>query len=177
MLDQAHLGLARGFLVAAALLAYVGVGCAHGASPKDGAVTTPTEWTPNADEDAVYRALSVRDGGPDCASVEALAKDPVAALVSMVENVQQPPWVAVRAAQCLVRGHAEQVKPNLMTWVVAPQKRGLAILLANEADAMPEAVAVEVARVGLAGPYAEDMRKRLVNSQHASVRALVAPAP
>lgn len=160
-----------------ALLVPLGLGCAHAGETSSAAPSgSSPPWTPSAEEDAVYRALSSRDGAPDCASVEALAKDPTAVLVSVVEHAQQPPWVGVRAAKCLIERHSAEVQPQLVAWVQAPNKRGLAVLLANEMDNMPEPVAVEVAKAGLAGPYAADMRARLGSCKHPAVLALL-PSP
>ena len=67
-----------------ALLVPLGLGCAHAGETSSAAPSgSSPPWTPSAEEDAVYRALSSRDGAPDCASVEALAKDPTAVLVSV----------------------------------------------------------------------------------------------
>ncbi len=176
MLNISPSRLVRAAVGAGAMLALVGVGCAHSAAPK-GASAPKDDWTPSAEEDAVILAFSARDNAADCASVEALTSTPVATLVAVAEHVTMPPWVGTRAASCLTGRHAEEAKPTLVAWAGTPDKRGLVILLANELDAMPEAVAVDVARAGLAGPFSEDMRKRLVNSQHVSVRALAAPTP
>lgn len=169
--------LIRAALGAGGMLALVGVGCAHSAPPAAGATPAADAWTPSPEEDAVYLALSARDNTADCATVEALTSTPVATLSALVEHATMPPWVGTRAATCLMRGHAEEARGALVAWAGAPDKRGLVILMANELDAMPEGVALEVAKAGLAGPYSEDMRKRLAGSQHSAVRALAAPAP
>ena len=177
MLNISPSRLVRAALGAGAMLALVGVGCAHSAAPKD-AAAPEDDWTPSAEENEVISVLSARDSAADeCTSVESFMATPVATLVAVAEHVTMPPWVGTRAVSCLVKGHAEEAKPTLVAWAGTPDKRGLVILLANDLDAMPEAVAVDVARAGLAGPFSEDMRKRLVNSQHVSVRALAAPTP
>ena len=158
MLNISPSRLVRAALGAGAMLALVGVGCAHSAAPK-GASAPKDDWTPSAEEDAVILAFSARDNAADCASVEALTSTPVATLVAVAEHAVQraAAHVGVQAHHLAHRGGQRQLQ------------RGL--------DAMPEAVAVDVARAGLAGPFSEDMRKRLVNSQHVSVRALAAPTP
>lgn len=139
---------------------------------------TAADWTPNAEEDAVWRALSVRDAPPPCADVEALAKDPVATLISVAEHATMPPWVAVRATSCLATGHAEEAKATLLGWVVNPNLRGLAFVVTDSTGKMPEGVALEIARAGLSGPHAADLRKRLLKSSWPSVVALAnAPTP
>lgn len=163
--------LLRASLLPALLLG--ALACAHSAAATAG---TAAEWTPSAEETAVYRALSMRDGSPPCEEVEALASDPVATLISFAEHATMPPWVGVRAARCLVTRHAEAAKTTLSAWVVDPEKRGFAFLIADELDQAAEPVALELARAGLAGPHAADLRKRLAKSAWPSVAALaVAP--
>ena len=153
--------------VAAGMLA---IGCAHGAPPAGG-------WTPSAEEDAVYRALSVRDGAPACAEVEALASDPVASLLAVVEHATRPPWAGVRAAACLISGHAEAVREPMLAWVTGPDTGGLARLVVGQLDAMPEPLAVELATAALAGPHADFLQKGVEGSAHPGVVALVSGDP
>lgn len=131
--------------------------CAHAGPP----ASASEEWTPSAEEEAVYKALSARDGAPDCAAVEALAKDPVATLTSVAEHAIMPPWVGIRATHCLATRHAETAQATLSAWVAHPDKRGLALVITDGLGQMPEAAAVAIARSGLAGPHAADLRERL----------------
>lgn len=156
----------------AALFATLGIGCAHSAPPASPADT----WKPSAEEDAMYNAFSMRDNTTDCATIEALAKDPVATLISTVEHSAQPPWVAVRATHCLASRHAAEAQTTLSAWAIDPAKRGLAILILDELNTMPEPIALQLATATLAGPHAADARKRLPKSVHPSVRALVPAA-
>ncbi len=128
--------------------------------------------TPSASQEAMYRALSARDPAPSCAEVEALSETPVADLVYVVEHATQPPWAGMRAASCLVERHAEEARDEILAWVGDAGKRGLAILVFDKVDALPEGLALEVARSGLAGPLAEDARTRLARAERAEVRAL-----
>ena len=164
--------LLRAVFGAAGLIATLGIGCAHSAPPASDA----TPWTPNPDEAAVTAALSGRDSTIDCAAVEALAKDPVATLISVTNHVEMPPWVGVRAAHCLTSRHAAAAEPTLTAWVTDPNTRGLAILVLDELNTLPEPLALRLATATLSGPHAADAQKRLPNSVHPSVRALVPAA-
>ena len=142
--------------------------CAHPAPAR-----AADAWSPTAEQTAVYQALSARDTAADvCDAVEALATDPVSALTAVAEHATQPPWAAVRATHCLASRHAAASQATLTTWVADPDRRGLAILIANELDGMPEPVALSIARAGLAGPHAADLQKRLPDSAYPSLRAL-----
>lgn len=160
-----------------ALAAAASVGCAKAAPPTSSAGSAPAEasWTPSPEEQAVYKALSLKDGGPTCEEVEALASDPVASLSAVAEHATMPPWVGMRAAHCLSTRHAEAAEPTLARWLVDPQLRGMALLLADDLSVMPEPVALRLATAGLAGPHAEDLRKRLDRSEVPALKALASP--
>lgn len=122
---------------------------------------------------AVYRALSVRDPDPVCSEVEALSSTPVEHLVEVVDRSPMPPWVPMRAAACLVQGHGAEIQDTLVAWVTGENTKGLAILVCDQIDALPEDVALAVAEQALAGPYADDARSRLAKSTRPAVAALV----
>lgn len=177
ILNQNILTRALGVL---ALCCAASVGCAKAAPPATAAApatTAPADeaWTPSAEEQAVYRALSLKDGGPSCEEVEALTADPVATLASVAEHAEMPPWVGMRAAHCLTTRHAEAAQDSFVAWVANPKLRGMALLLADDLAAMPEAVALRVATAGLAGPHSADLRKRLDRSEVPALKALVSP--
>ena len=132
------------------------------------------DWTPSAEEEAVYRALSVRDPVPSCEEVESLATDPVATLLVVVERASMPPWAGMRAAECLTSRHSEAIAEEIKAWVAQEETRGLAYLALNNLDDMPEALALEVASVALAGPLADSAATRIERSEVPSVKALVA---
>ncbi len=136
------------------------------------------DWTPSPEQTAVYKALSVRDPAPSCEAVEALATDPLAALLTVVDKASMPPWAPMRAAHCIVTRHTTAARTDLLSWVGQEQTRGLGLLVLAELDAMDEPVALELAQAALAGPLATDAQARLADSGIPSVRALVAePAP
>lgn len=152
-------------------LLLVTLACAHRAEAEAPPVDA---WTPSAEEEAVYRALSMRDQGPSCEDLDAMAKDPVATLINITEHATMPPWVGVRATQCLVSRHAEDAKSTLSAWIVDPNKRGLAFVISDNTATMPEPVALELARAGLTGPHGADLKRRLAKSSWPSVVQLSA---
>lgn len=124
-------------------------------------------------EDLVYRALSVRHPTPDCAAVEALTPTPVPTLLQMVDEAQQPPWVPMRAAECLVVRHPEEIRDRLDRWVVEPELRGLGLLVINRLDDLPLDLAKELAARAIAeGPEPEKTKARLLRLETPELRAL-----
>jgi len=125
-----------------------------------------------AARDAVYKALIVRDAAPPCSELEAMTTTPAATFLYLVENASQPPWVGIRAAECLIQGHAQSIQPQLESWVSNSETKGLGYLALNHLDAMPIEVATSVATAALAGPEAEGARSRIQNAQTPEIRAL-----
>ena len=137
-----------------------------------------SEYTPSDDDTAVHRALSARHWDGDCAAVEALAKDSVQTLQNIVDHAKAPAWAPMRAATCLIRGHATDKQPEIERWVTEPELLGLGILSRSMLDDMPEPVAVAVATKALnEGPAELEARDRVANVEHAPVRALVVETP
>ncbi len=133
-------------------------------------------WVPSPAFVDAARALSARDGAFDCAAVEALATDSVALLRELVDHAQNPPWVAMRAADCLVTGHAVEAAADLDAWVVDPERRGLGILVLGRLDVLPEPMAISLAqRAMTAGPNPTSAKRRIERATSAAVRAVVAP--
>lgn len=122
------------------------------------------------------KALSVRHDPPSCHDLEKLSEEPLADLLVLVNQVQRPSWVGMRAASCVVSRHGAEAEAELVRWVTSPDTLGLARLVANSIDALPPEVAATVATAGLSGMYAEDQRTRLMNSELESVRTLVMPS-
>lgn len=125
------------------------------------------------DEQAVHRALSVRDPAPDCAEVEAGLEAPVPILVRIAEEAAAPPWAPLRAAGCLVRLHGDAAEDHLRDWVVDPGRQGLAHLVLSQIDLLPEPVAVEVVRDALGGPHRQAAEEAAASSERPDVRALL----
>lgn len=133
----------------------------------------PADWTPSAAEQKLLLALSSRDGAPACDVLDEMVADPVGSYEAIVEHVSLPPWAPMQAARCLVENHAEAAGPTLLSWVEAPEKRGLAKLVLMGVDHLPVPLAVDLSTRSLRGPHATIARQRLVLSEHAEVRALV----
>lgn len=122
---------------------------------------------------AVHRALSTRDAGPSCAEVEAMTTDPVATLTTIVQTVELPPQAPMRAATCLVDGHAEAASDVLVGWMGAEETRGLALLVVQRLEDLPLGVAVQVAEAGLGGPVHDEVVAALHASERPELRTLL----
>lgn len=127
-------------------------------------------WEPNAEENAMYKALSARDPHPSCASVEALSANPVETLNSLVENVEMPPWVPMRAATCLVQRHSEAIEPEMLQWVADPDKKGLALLVFRRLDHLPQEVEARVVARAQKGPFKAELNEHLLDGSQPSDR-------
>jgi hypothetical protein len=149
----------------------------HKAPPPE--PVSPPETTVSGSEserDRLVRALSVRDAPPSCADIEALAADPVPALLDVVNTVQMPPAAPMRAAACLLDGHGSEIGDHIVSWMDRTETRGLAVLAASRIDTLPDDVALRVASAGVAGPNAAALTEHFSASRRAEVRALV-PSP
>ena len=133
----------------------------------------PPAVNPNSGPEALLRALSVRDGEPDCRSLDALVSDPVASLTEVVATVSMPPQAPMRAARCLVLLHAEAAEPTIAGWMASPDTEGLVRLVLADLSDVPVPVAERLGRAGLAGPHAALVRPAL---QAATAPALCALA-
>ncbi|HHO54292.1 MAG TPA: hypothetical protein ENK18_26335 [Deltaproteobacteria bacterium] len=121
----------------------------------------------------VIGALSMRHAVP-CAEVEALTPVPVPALLYVVEQVARPPWAPMRAAVCLLEGHASEIEAQLQLWVTSPELLGLGRLVLGRLPVLPVPTAVELARRALSeGPEPERARATLARSEVIEVRALL----
>jgi len=138
-----------------------------------GMTNTAAAVSPTETQDAIYRALSVRDPVPSCDDLAALTDTPVADLQFVVEKASQPPWAGMRAAQCLVTHHADDAKSTIVGWTTSDNTKGLAIIALNGLDRLPLDVALDVAKSALAGPYAEEAQKRVPKAAAPELKALV----
>ena len=133
-------------------------------------------FTPTDAQSEMIRRLSMRDGAPPCADVEAGSPDAVADLSAIVQNVELPPTVPMRAAECLIaKGDAAEVE--LSRWMTGSKTKGLAMLLSDRIDALPVPLATRVVAAGLGGPHAEEVRARVAKSTHAELQSLAGPTP
>jgi len=127
---------------------------------------------PTASQESIYRALSVRDPVPSCETVEALSSAPVGDLLFVVDHAAQPPWAAMRAAQCLVRRHSAEIQPQIEGWVSTEETRGLALMTLSFLDSMPIEVALPVAQAALAGPLSSEARPRVQKAETPAIKVL-----
>ena len=121
----------------------------------------PTNNDPDERRQATIRQLSVYDGHLECEKLP--STDRQSTLTYIVENVSRPPWAPMRAATCLAKLYPEESQDDLVRWVANPKTKGLAFLLTKQIPNLPEPVAKKVAIAGLQGPFAEDVRTRLIN--------------
>lgn len=159
-------------------------------APGPGAIPTPAPPSPAAEasaeapggltpaREALVAALRTRDAAPACAALEALTPAPTADLLWVVDTVTMPPAVGVRAATCVLRGHAGAASDALRRWVTHPDLVGLGWTLLAEIDAVAaqdEALAVELATLALTGsPDPAGARRRLQSAQTPAIVALLA---
>ena len=125
--------------------------------------------------DAMVHALSIKDPAPACEQVEALATDPVPLLLRVVNEIPRPPWVAMRAADCLVTRHAPAIEAEMTSWMGDSQRKGLGFLALNHLDEMEPAIAMRIASAAMAGPYRDEASVRIARSHVESVRTLATP--
>jgi len=123
--------------------------------------TPPAELSPTASQSALYDALKIRDSAPSCESLKAMSEDVATDLIWLVDNATQPPWVGIRAAQCVIREHHEAKATVIQTWVTRADRRGLAILTFGLLDELPAPQAKSLQSTALAGPLAEDAKKHI----------------
>ncbi len=128
---------------------------------------------PVALDPSILRALSLRDG-TSCASLGVSDADQ---LVRYTDPTLQPPSVPVRASACLVERFPESVANIALPWMTDPERVGLALVVLNGLDRLPEPSALQLARAALANPDLAPRATRFVRAAALpSVRDL-APAP
>jgi hypothetical protein len=129
------------------------------------------QWMPSSDERTVLQRLSAREAMP-CAEVIDGIAEPVAALRFVIAHAPKGP-PPIRAARCLVREHLGAIESDAERWLREPGTKGLATVVVDAIDTMPEESAGRLARVALDGPYADTLRPRLAQSTRQSVLQLV----
>lgn len=131
--------------------------------------------SPSPSQEALYRALVVREGAPTCAALAPLSPTLVEDLVYLTENAKQPTWVGIRAAECLLTEHHEAALPVIIGWMGRSDAKGFALVAVEKLDRMPMDRAMAVAQAGLAGPLAETLRPRIARLPQAELAALATP--
>jgi len=119
--------------------------------------------------------LSARDHQLSCSTLSSsqLKKD----LVEIVDTIERPPWVPMRAAACLTELYPQDSKEDLIRWISAPNKKGLAFLIAGQLSKIPDDSAISIAKAGLEGPHALDIRVRLEKQKDERFIPLLSPNP
>lgn len=124
-------------------------------------------------QQAIVQALSVRDPAPTCADLGPLTPTPAEDLVWVVTHVTSPPWAGMKAAECLIEGHAESVRPTLQTWVTDVRLKGLGWVVLKHLDAMPRPLALELAQLAVdEGPDPAGAKRRIRRSKVAEIQAI-----
>ena len=127
----------------------------------------------NASQQQLMRQLSHRDAAPPCTELENTEGQLQPNLMVMVTEVTQPPWVGMRAANCLIERFPVESKETFQEWMRSEQTMGLAYLLGAQLSVLPTEVAIDVGRVGLSGPHAEGVKKRLQSQDGPVIDALL----
>lgn len=122
---------------------------------------------------AMVRALSARDGSPSCAELAELSTDPLSDHLYIVNNVSSPPWVGMRAAECVITQHPEAGAETMRAWVTTPELKGLGWLVLRNLDDMPRELALGLAQTAIAdGPDPAGARKRVKRAKTEEIRAV-----
>ena len=131
----------------------IACGTVSSPTPKQQAASSPVDTL------SLTTQLSARDTTLSCTDLagENLKQE----LVNIVETIQRPPWVPMRAATCLAELYPSESKPELMRWIADPQKKGLAFLIAGQLSHLSTEDARSVANAGLNGPHGQQIRIRL----------------
>ena len=139
--------------------------------PGAGGIMHPQDATRR---DRLRRMLSMRDAAPPC---EEVAQHSDTRLVSdlqwLMDHIRAPPWVGVRAAQCIIALHGDQEVKRISGWVQDESKPGLVLVVVGALNDISPPTATAIAQAALSGPHADRVAPRLVKSRHAEVRALL----
>ena len=69
-----------------------------------------------------------------------LPKTSIESLHFIVENIQTPPWVAMRSAQCMLEIYPSEGMDIYNDWMNRPKTLGLTILIVNQIEHLPNDV-------------------------------------
>lgn len=136
-----------------------------------GALAHAGTWQPTADEAAAIKALSVRHDAPDCAALVAMLPDGAPSLVHIVDHVDSPPWVAIRAADCATRLPAAHA--DVARWLSLADHAGIARVVATVLPELSDEIARPLLAQALAGPHADRVRSTLASDARVQARALL----
>lgn len=101
----------------------------------------------------ITHAFSARDGAPSCAQVSSWGETGAVdqALITIADTISMPPWVPMRAAECVSRNALRD--PNSMAavrrWMVAEETAGFALVVLNALDYLESKSALELGNLAL----------------------------
>lgn len=122
----------------------------------------------------LVQLLSVHDGF-SCARIK--QHNPVLTDLSrIVEEVNKPAWVPMRAVACMIEIYPEESQPDLEKWIIDANRKGLAFLIAGQVEKLPDRVALSVVKKGLQGPHAIDIRSRLEKLDDPRLQSILYPS-
>ena len=137
--------------------------------------TSPPVPSPQdvARRDRLRQMLIARDKAPPCTELSSISDRLVEDLQWLMDHVKTPPWVGVRAAQCIIELHAPAELSRIQGWMLDPTQPGLTLVVLGELDGLPAPIAIAIIQVALTGPHAAKVAPRLLQSAHPQVRALL----
>ncbi len=125
----------------------------------------------SADADTIYHRTLVRDRALGCAELTEGIASPVAALLEITDRVTAPPSSGIRAAECLLEGHALEVEPQLTAWVSHRETMGFGLLVLAHLDTLEPALGERLARAALAGELSDRARPVISRSSRHAILA------
>lgn len=152
------------------LLSLTAIGCAGPTSDAAPATEAQEAQTGervvlSADAQTIYERALVRDASPPCDVLTAGVASPVSPLIEITERVIAPPSAGMRAAECLIEGHALEVEPTLTSWVTHQATMGFGLLVLDRLDTIDPALGERLANAALAGEIADRARTRIARSE------------
>ena len=123
------------------------------------AVAAPPNF--DAEQTQLIRQLSHRDGSEPCQKLVTGDDRFRADLLMIVEHVEQPAWVGMRAASCIIELYPSKSVDVLEKWMTSENTMGLAYLLSTKIETLPEVVALRIGKAGVNGPHAQGVIKRI----------------
>ena len=129
-------------------------------------------------KDRVVKALTLRDGGPACEVMQTWGSDSEVASVmrEITETVSMPPWVPMRAAQCVVNDAKTDARSYALIegWMSDTNTTGFALLVMQNVDRFEANRAQSLAELAVKRAVVEPRFGRLVQrtmdrSRHTAV--------
>ena len=152
------------------LIVFLVLGC-----KRPPATNAPLPSTPLRDQHAaaafVERALAAHHD-PGCMDEQTIGHAPAPIYVQVAENVPLPPWVSIRAANCVFSTDWRVVENDLRRWMMSAQTTGLGRVVIENIDTLPEEKAVEFATTAMTGPNRVYAKGVFESSRYDRVRNL-----